>query len=212
MYLSRVKLDEARRSTMIALSNPELLHGAISQSFSGERPFVLWRLDRLSTGLYLLVLSEEQSALDQVVKEYGIGDAVETKSYDQILEKISEGSLYRFRLKANPTYSMPRKDEESGKLKRGRICAHSTIPHQRQWLTEQGQKHGFSVTEDSFDVTETRWYKFTKGKSNKLSILSVTFEGVLNVTDADAFREAMTKGIGRGKAYGMGLLTIMKAE
>ena len=38
-----------------------------------------------------------------------------------------------------------------------------------------------------------------------------SFEGLLRVTDAALFREALTRGIGRGKAYGLGLLTLMRA-
>ena len=35
-----------------------------------------------------------------------------------------------------------------------------------------------------------------------------TFEGMLTVTDRDAFVHALTHGIGRAKGYGCGLLTI----
>ena len=38
----------------------------------------------------------------------------------------------------------------------------------------------------------------------------VTYEGLLTVTDAAKFREALTSGIGRGKAYGLGLLTVVR--
>ena len=37
-----------------------------------------------------------------------------------------------------------------------------------------------------------------------------TFEGVLEVTDPDALRRALTHGIGRGKAYGCGLMTLAR--
>jgi CRISPR system Cascade subunit CasE len=37
---------------------------------------------------------------------------------------------------------------------------------------------------------------------------SVLFEGVLQVTDPDGFRETLATGIGSGKAYGFGLLSI----
>src|SRR5690606_4567777 len=37
---------------------------------------------------------------------------------------------------------------------------------------------------------------------------SVLFEGVLRVTDKALFRQALERGIGPGKAYGFGLLTI----
>ena len=48
MYLSRTELDPARRSTMIALTSPQKFHGAVENSFSGERRRRLWRLDRLN--------------------------------------------------------------------------------------------------------------------------------------------------------------------
>ena len=45
-----------------------------------------------------------------------------------------------------------------------------------------------------------------------MRLLGVTYEGLLTVTDVQAFREALTNGIGRGKAYGMGLLTVMRSR
>ena len=48
MYLSRAELDPARRSTMIALTSPQKFHGAVENSFSGERRRRLWRLDSLN--------------------------------------------------------------------------------------------------------------------------------------------------------------------
>ncbi len=40
---------------------------------------------------------------------------------------------------------------------------------------------------------------------------AVTFEGILEVTDAEKFRESLRQGIGTGKAYGFGLLSVAKA-
>ena len=48
MYLSRAELDPTRRSTMIALTSPQKFHGAVENSFSGERRRRLWRLDSLN--------------------------------------------------------------------------------------------------------------------------------------------------------------------
>lgn len=50
------------------------------------------------------------------------------------------------------------------------------------------------------------------GKSNDLSLASVLFEGRLRVTDRDIFLETIKKGIGPGKAYGFGLLSIASAQ
>ena len=57
MFLSRAELDPTRRSTMIALTSPQKFHGAVENSFSGERRRRLWRLDSLNGKLYLLLLA-----------------------------------------------------------------------------------------------------------------------------------------------------------
>jgi CRISPR system Cascade subunit CasE len=40
---------------------------------------------------------------------------------------------------------------------------------------------------------------------------SALFEGLIEVTDVDLFRQALVQGIGSGKAYGFGLLSIAPA-
>ena len=35
------------------------------------------------------------------------------------------------------------------------------------------------------------------------------FKGILNVTDAEVFRQTLISGVVREKAYGMGLLTVV---
>lgn len=47
--------------------------------------------------------------------------------------------------------------------------------------------------------------------ASKITFASVLFEGLLRVTNPDAFRSALEMGIGSGKAYGFGLLSIAPA-
>lgn len=51
-------------------------------------------------------------------------------------------------------------------------------------------------------------FKREKGDKHSVTLDAVTFEGVLEVTDADAFRSVLANGIGPGKAYGFGLMSI----
>ncbi len=70
----------------------------------------------------------------------------------------------------------------------------------------------FSLNEEDFTVVHSQWHIFRKNPSQetKVRLLAVTYEGVLTVTDTELFCKALTEGIGRGKAYGMGLLTVAK--
>ena len=62
-------------------------------------------------------------------------------------------------------------------------------------------------------MVESKWQRFYKGaeRKNPVTLLAVTYEGVLTVTNAEKFCETLVNGIGRGKAFGMGMLTVVKA-
>ncbi|MEV5086000.1 type I-E CRISPR-associated protein Cas6/Cse3/CasE, partial [Streptomyces sp. NPDC056159] len=46
------------------------------------------------------------------------------------------------------------------------------------------------------------------GRRAPVSLVTVTFDGRLEVTDPQLLRRALTQGIGKAKAYGCGLLTL----
>ena len=150
MYLSRAELDPTRRSTMIALTSPQKFHGAVENSFSGERRRRLWRLDSLNGKLYLLLLSEELPDLTGLCAQFGTGAAPEMRRYEPLLERVTPGSCWQFRLTANPTRT--RKDP-ANPLARGALKPCYLEAEQEQWLLEQAGKHGFALTEGAFQVT-----------------------------------------------------------
>ncbi|MDE6425578.1 MAG: type I-E CRISPR-associated protein Cas6/Cse3/CasE [Ruminococcus sp.] len=204
MFLSRIHLDRYNRNTLKALNSLSIFHGAIESSFLGERKRNLWRIDKLGGQLYILLLSETKPELSSFCSQFAKNKfSFETKSYDKLLARVRKGNKYKFRLTANPTKSLPRENGE-----RGKVFSHTTIEFQKEWLVKISEKNGFSVN-NSFDVVQSRKFVFYKER-RKLSFISVTYEGILEVIDADLFRNALINGIGREKAYGMGLLTIIK--
>lgn len=201
-----------KRSTMIALNFPQKLHGAIESAFdSEERKRKLWRIDKLGEKTYLLILSEDKPDLSNAVLQFGVSEAgigFETKDYLPLLERIQDGTVWHFKLTANPTVSSSEKCKTG---ERGNVKAHISDQYQVKWLLDRAEKHGFALNENEFCVTGVKWYIFRKGaERNRVSILSVTYEGKLKVTDKKAFCEALINGIGREKAYGLGMLTVVK--
>lgn len=207
MYLSRIALDTAKRATMQALSSPSIFHGAVESSFQGERLRNLWRIDKLNGQMYFLLLSSTEPDLTDFNVQFGYDErAGETKNYDQLLNRIAIGEKWRFRLTANPTKSVKSTDGS-----RGKVTAHITSEYAAKWLLEKAEKNGFALREDSFEIVESSWQRFYKKDNKKaVTLRAVTYEGVLEVTDSGLFKTALTNGIGRGKAYGMGMLTIMQ--
>lgn len=215
MYLSRIKLDTRKRATIIALSNPQQFHGAIETALGvdNERSRTLWRLDTLDGEPCLLILTKDIPTLSTVAEQFSCNsDMVETKKYDALLDRIVQGSQWRFRLTANPTKGQRKKDRKTGEKspERGKVAALISVPQQEEWLLKRAEEYGFSLSPDAFGVTHSHTYVFHKQGRQRVTILSVSFEGVLTVLDAERFRQTMTEGIGRGKAYGNGLLTIVR--
>jgi CRISPR system Cascade subunit CasE len=151
-------------------------------------------------------LSETKPELTSFCEQFGYDNYEwESRPYDNFLEKIKNGDKLRFRITANPT-----KSEVSEKGSRGKVTALIITDEQKDWLMKKAEKNGFILTADSFDVMQKKQYRFYKKNSRTVTLTSVTFEGILTVSDADLVRNALEKGIGRGKAYGMGLLTVMR--
>lgn len=208
MYLSRIEINTACRSTMKALVSPSIFHGAIESANLVDRSRKLWRIDTLNGKSYLLILSEGITDWSSVVAQFGFeGDNYESKDYSRLLEQAKTGTKWRFRLRANPTISQPKPEE-----KRGKVLAHVSEKFQSAWLQSRGEKNGFSVQSDEFLVTQSQWYAFHKNGNGgkRVRLLAVTYEGILTITDQESFRNALTQGIGREKAYGMGMLTIVR--
>lgn len=207
MYLSRAELDPTRRSTMTALVSPQKFHGAVESAFPGERCRRLWRLDTLGGKLYLLLLSEDMPDLTGLCEQFGTGAPPETRPYDPLLERVTQGSRWQFRLTANPTHTQK---DPADLQKRGTPKPYYQEEKQEQWLLKQAEKHGFAIPEGMFQVTRKQTYHFLKNGRHPVTLLAVTYEGILQVTDPEKFRELLCGGIGRGKAYGLGLMTILR--
>ncbi len=211
MYLSRILLLDSKnsdfnRNTMCALTFLNRFHGALSMCFPGERTRHLWRLDNLKDALYLLVLSEEKADFTSFCQQFSpTKDSWETKNYDTLLNNLTDNSKWRFRLTANPTVSK----SHQGNNGQGKIRAYKNVKDYKEWLLNRAEKNGFQLSDDDFDVVQNKWKIFTKHGDQSISLLSVTFEGILTIINVELFRKALVNGIGRGKAYGMGLLTVI---
>lgn len=206
MYLSRVPLDVSKRKTQIAMVSPNKIHGAVEKAFSEKQDRNLWRIDMLRGKAYLLILSAEKPDLAGIAAQFGFeDDCGESKEYDGLLKRIEKGSVWQFRLAANPVHSI------KGEKKRGKVVAHTSEKYQLEWLYAQAAKKGFRILPDAANVVESNWRIFSKRNADhKVRILEVVFEGMLCVEDAGVFRDTLVNGMGREKAYGMGMLTIMR--
>lgn len=227
MYLTRFRFNTARRDAGRLLNSPQRLHGAVAMAFpelpahSGGKPRVLWRLDQDTPArTHLYIVSPDRPDLTHLVEQAGWPTATggwDTYDYQPLLSRLKAKDQLAFRLTANPVHTIRRKDGEPTK-----ITAHVSARHQLNWLLKHQADAGFALLEkhpdtpainelDRYEVLirNRRQVRFRKGgHREEVTLSTVTFDGRLEIIDADAFRRTLTHGLGRAKAYGCGLMTL----
>ena len=213
MYLSRVEIDDANRQKIKDLSHLGAYHNWVETSFPAEinaqqHSRKLWRIDQLHGKRYLLLLSESSPDL-KLLEKYGVPGSAQTKKYDELLEKIKNGAIVRFKATLNPVMSIS-SGKDSGK--RGRVVPHVTVEQQLKFIKDKASKNGFALIDGEFSITERGFEILRKAHAKPVHLSKASYEGVLHITDISKFKEALTNGIGRKKAYGCGLLTIIVSD
>ena len=211
VYLSRVEIDTANRRKIRDLNHLGAYHSWVEESFpeeivKGERSRKLWRIDHLHGRDYLLLVSPDKPDLNRLEK-YGVEGSAATKPYDTYLDQLSNNMRARFKVTLNPVVSLSQPGD-----KRGRVVPHVTVEAQRQFLKDKSKKNGFEVEDDDFYVTERSFERLKKSGKKDLKLSKATFEGVLKIIDADTFKETLSQGFGKKKAYGFGLMTVIPVE
>ncbi|WP_329093756.1 type I-E CRISPR-associated protein Cas6/Cse3/CasE [Streptosporangium sp. NBC_01469] len=229
MHLTRFRLNTARVGARRLLSSPQMLHAAVMSSFAeipaaaGDRARVLWRIDRTSRAeTHLYLVSPAKPDLTHLVEQAGWPETGRWHTYDYqpFLSRLAAGEQWAFRLTANPVHHIRRTDDEPTKR-----TAHITPHHQLRWLLQRQEGAGFKVVEKPAEqrlvpngdeheliVYDRRQLAFKKaGHRGSVTLVTVTYDGRLEVTDPDALRRTLTHGLGKAKAYGCGLMTLAKA-
>lgn len=222
-YFSRIALNRTRRGTRTLVTSPQAMHAAVRGSFapSVDPGRVLWRLDQKSThDLELYVVSGSRPDFTGLIEQAGWPEqgGWDCTDYGVFLGRLTRGQAWRYRLTANPVHARAGGENAT----RGHVTPHVTVGHQIEWLTQRSDGWGFRLpmlddgTDDgtvAVTVSNRHTASFRRGgngKAARVQITRATFEGVLEVTDADALRTALTAGCGRAKAYGCGLLTLAR--
>ena len=208
MYLSRVAIDSLNRRKTRDLSHVGAYHSWVENSFPKEleentRSRKLWRIDSIQGQRYLLGVSDEMPDLE-CLEKYGIPGSAQTKLYDKYLDSIEEGRLYRFRVTLNPVKAL-----SQGAGKRGRVVPEITADQQLRYLESRAARLGFELPAGQYQIVERGWESYKKQGQKLIRLSKATYEGILKVTDKVVFRSTLTEGIGKKKAYGFGLLTVV---
>lgn len=220
MYLSKLILNPRCRDARRDVGSPYELHRTLAHAFETQEGIdyrqhhgVLFRLESTaySSGLpTVLVQSLSKPNWSELPETYLLN------APDSALKSVSPsfaiGQSFAFRLVANPT----KKESRTGQAQGRRIALLDEADGDEQtparsWLQRKGEQHGFRVI---YAVSEAFWLRFDRHGviANQIPIYGVRFDGLLQVTDPDLLRTAITNGIGPGKAFGFGLLSLARPQ
>jgi len=139
---------------------------------------------------------------------------IESKVYSP---QVSEGERLNFIVKAEVSKSRSVKGKRGERFdpimaernESGRAYSEISLDVGRSWLERTGAKNGFALKE--LQRAEYEQIKFVKkGQRRNVRLTALDLEGLLEVTDADVFKQALVQGLGRGKAFGLGLLLVRR--
>lgn len=220
MYLSRLLLNPRSRLVWRDLADCQELHRTIMSAFppaasqeEARAQFgVLYRLDhdRRHNRLIVLVQSLISPDWSRLPQDYlaAVPDLENpaVKPVAHIYENIRPNAVFAFRLRANPTRKIDTKSGPDGRRRHGRRVELVREEDQTAWLKRKAQEGGFELL-----AVRVRGFGKDKGKKpgSALTVAGVLFEGLLRVTDPQKFlHHSLARGLGPGKAYGMGLLSL----
>lgn len=209
-YLSRVEIDYKKPKSQLDLKSVGAFHNWVEQSFpdewiNHERSRKLWRIDSLNGKHYLLIVSDSEPNL-QRLEMYGVAGTAASKNYDKFLLSLKNGMRMQFRVTLNPVVSIS--DNAETRTTRGRVVPHVTYDQQMNFLLNRAQKLGFSLNESEFTIVERGYSLFTKSKK-PIRLSKAVYQGILTICDADIMRKTLLEGIGKKKAYGFGMMTLI---
>ncbi len=213
MYLSRLILNPRIRRVQRELANPYQMHRTLMRSFpddlqaGDERVLFRVEVDERSGVPAVLLQSTLAPDWDWLKDDGARGYLLrppETKPFEL---KLNAGQALAFRLRANPTV---KRKFPNGDHKRVGLYREE---EQIKWLQRKGQAGGFrllSARVGNQSQVRSSIHRDGEGKTHKLTLLAVQFDGLLQVTDPDGLLAAVRQGVGSGKGLGFGLLSLAR--
>jgi CRISPR system Cascade subunit CasE len=235
LWLSRLALDLRNRTVHRDVGNSQAMHRRLLDAFppgmTRAGHGLLYRLEpdqqRGDRGrIIALVQSTIPPDWSALPAGYLQGDEwldalPDSKRIDEHYRALNAGDLLRFHLRANPTRKIHTTAETHTPGTRPTGPNGTRKPLTREelpaWLERKAQRHGFRLLDarnqpDPISGKEQTGFKGMRPDRTMMTHAAVLFDGELEITDADLFRDALWGGIGPAKAYGFGLLSIAPAR
>ncbi|WP_328722807.1 type I-E CRISPR-associated protein Cas6/Cse3/CasE [Streptomyces sp. NBC_00247] len=215
LWLTRLVPDtrspEARRD----LGDPVGMHRRIMSLFPSDagpdpraRFGVLFRTEDTPTGPHLLLQSAHEPDTGRLPAGYG---TTLTRPLDALIDAIRPGLTVRYRCAASPV-------RKPGATTRALYNLPPVVPltgtAADEWWLRQADQSGLKpLTHHAQPLDTVRGERRpAAGTPQRIRHARTQFDGTAAIIDTGLLRAAILGGIGRGKSYGCGLLSIAPAR
>lgn len=208
LWITQIIPSTRDRAVLKDLRDATYLHRRIMTLFpdrlgnqARHQTAALFRLEEQPDGFTILVQSAIEPALDNLPAGYG---TARTKPLTPLLNGLAEGVSVHYRIIANATSKLG-KNTTAGRPKQV-VPLHGA--NADRWWQRQADSSGLVL--HSLHSSQLPGATGHRGKA-RMTHARTRFDGTATVTDPKALTERIRTGIGRGKSYGCGLLTIAPA-
>ncbi|MDT0300835.1 type I-E CRISPR-associated protein Cas6/Cse3/CasE [Streptomonospora wellingtoniae] len=211
VWLTRIRPDLRRREARRDLASAVGMHHRLMSLFPDDtddarRSFgVLFRVEDTETAPQILLQSTTAPQLERLPADYA---TTQIREITPLLQALAHGRRVHYRIAANPI-------RRPGRTTRQEHGAPAVVPLSgkaaEQWWLTQSEAAGIKV-----ETLHARPLDAARGEraqdKRRIRHARTLFEGTAHIDDADLLRQRTVEGIGRGKAYGCGLLSLAPAR
>ncbi|WP_405849150.1 type I-E CRISPR-associated protein Cas6/Cse3/CasE [Streptomyces sp. NBC_01518] len=223
--LTRIRLNRNSPDARRDLTHPHSLHKTVmllAPESLGEHPRqkagLLFRLEQAieDTPPTLLIQSQLPPDFSHLPRAYG---TTQTRDLTPMFRALATGRSVRYRITANASTRRKVKVLDGDPFFDPE-ARHKDVPLHGDdalaWWQRKAVHAGLSLT--STDITPVgpfrrpvRKRQNAHSESDVFRHVLTRFDGIATITDPDQLRHALLTGIGRGKPYGAGLLSLAPA-
>lgn len=213
-WLSRITPAERRPDVAADLADADRLHRRVMKLFPDNlgdnaraSAAILFRVDEDPHGTTILVQSQIEPDPSRLPDGYGQSIV---RTLDPLLNALRPGLPLRYRLTANATRKLGRNTIAGKPLS----VVPLNGPQAEEWWARKSHEAGLELRVLTIASLETA--EGTKAGQHRdtqfVRHARTRFDGTAVIADPQRLRTALETGIGRGKSYGCGLLSIAPSK
>ena len=203
MYLTRIDLNRLDKGVHYALSDCQRMHRMVMGLFGQSRQEAecLYRLRTEGTEVSLYLYSHSPVLREKLLPSMRLAGERDVSAW---LDQMREGQAFRFDLLAMPSQKIAMKGN-----KNSRRTTLRTEQERLSWLQRKGEQNGFVLLSAQEREPVRLAGQHSAENGGRMYWGAYHYTGALQITDSRLFRQAVSQGVGPGKAYGLGMLLLM---